>query len=191
MRLGGGRSGRWGGAALAGCLILLTVACSSGGGGGGGPTTPAGISFRPSGTPGAETLYLTQGAASTPTLLILELRAQQVTDLFGINAQIDYPTSLMSFSEASEGPMLRANGNFKTSFLVAEREAGAVVVGLTRLGPVSGANGSGLLARFEFTSRQIDGSAPITFSHNEAYSSQGGTEKVGMSWLGGTVTVVP
>jgi hypothetical protein len=71
-------------------LALLLTACG-GGGGGSTPTEPppppppaAGIILTPQAAPGVNSLDLASGAATTATTLVLELRANQVTDLYGV-----------------------------------------------------------------------------------------------------------
>jgi hypothetical protein len=60
---------------------------------------------------------------------------------------------------ATEGPFMREDGTF-TVFLVDEAGGGGeLVVGLSRLGAVDGAQGSGLLATFAFTALSPGSSA--------------------------------
>ncbi|HEY4564501.1 MAG TPA: hypothetical protein VIJ36_16075, partial [Thermoanaerobaculia bacterium] len=100
------------GRALLLVLPLLLTACG-GGGGGSTPSEPTppppptpGIVLTPQGTPGANSLYLASGAATTATTLVLELRANQVTDLYGVAFDLTYPATQLQFVRATAGPLL-------------------------------------------------------------------------------------
>jgi len=168
---------------------LALAACGGGGGGGGGPTEPtpppppqASIVFSAQGTPGANTLFLASGAATTATTLILEVRASQVTDLYGVAFDLSYPSAQLQFVRATAGPLL-AGGAVQA----AAGGAGVLVVGGTHLGNVPGANGSGVVMTLEFSAVGA-GSGSFAFSRNTALNSAGNTLS-GVAWLAGSVQV--
>ncbi len=179
-------------ALLLASILALTVACGGGGGGGGSPVEPtptpnptptpgqASVVFTPQGG-GSPGISLAVGAGSTATTLILEVRANQVTDLYGVAFDLSYPSNLLQHVRSTQGPML-PGGSFQGSVT-----PGNLVIGLSRLGAVPGVNGSGVLMTFEFRATGA-GQGSFAFSRNVAANS-GGTAIGGLSWAAGTVRV--
>lgn len=181
-------------ALLLALILALTVACGGGGGGGGSPVEPTptptpnptptpgqpSIVFTPQGG-GSPGISLVVGAGSTATTLILEVRANQVTDLYGVAFDLSYPSNLLQHVRSTQGPML-PGGTFQGS-----STPGNLVIGLSRLGSVPGVSGSGLLLTFEFRATGA-GQGAFAFSRNVAANS-GGTAIGGLSWAAGTVRV--
>jgi hypothetical protein len=137
--------------------------------------------FTPSGSAGTG-LSLAAGAASTASTLILEVRANSVTDLYGVAFDLAYPANLVQYVRVTQGPLL-AGGTLQ----VASGGTGTLVVGLSNLGPVPGASGSGVLMTFEFRAVGA-GQGSFTFSRNVAVDSAGQSIN-GLSWGTGTVRV--
>lgn len=174
--------------ALALAFTLLLTACG-GGGGGGTPTSPpppppptAGITFTAQANPGANSLYLSSGAGTTANTLILEVRASQVTDLYGVAFDLTYPATQLQFVRATAGPLLN-NGAVQA----VASTPGTLIVGGTHLGSTPGANGSGLVLTLEF-SAVAAGSGSFAFARNSALNSTGASIS-GLTWLAGSVTV--
>ena len=169
-------------------LSFWSLACGGGGGGGGSPTQPTptpppsqpSLVFTPQGG-GGSGISLTAGAASTATTLFLEVRANSVSDLYGVAFDLSYPSNLLQYVRTSQGPFL-AGGSLQIA-----PSAGNLVIGLSNLGPVPGANGSGVLMTLEF--RAIGaGQGSLGFSRNVAANSAGQSIS-GLSWGSGTVQV--
>jgi len=168
----------------------IAVSCGGGGGGGGGgptePTPPppplAGFVFTAQGSPGANTIFLASGAATTATTLVLEVRASQVTDLYGVAFDLTYPSAQLQFVRATPGPLLSGG-----AAQAAASGAGTLVVGGTHLGNVAGASGSGVLLTLEFSAAAA-GSGSFAFSRNTALDSTG-SALTGVAWLAGSVQV--
>jgi len=167
--------------------LLSLTACGGGGGGGGGPTQPtptpppqASLVFTPQG--GGDTgLSLAAGAGSNATTLILEVRANSVTDLYGVAFDLSYPANLVQYVRTTQGPLL-AGGTLQVA-----PGTGTLVVGLSNLGPVPGASGSGVLMTLEFRAAGA-GQGSFAFSRNVAVNSAGQSIN-GLSWGTGTVRV--
>jgi hypothetical protein len=176
-------------AALA-AAVLLALACGGGGGGGGGPTGPPPvvqrITFTPTGGGATSAVTLTSGAGSTATNLVLEIRANQVGDLYGLSFDLTYPQGLLRYDSATEGTVL-SQGGAPTSLLINSSTAGNLVVGLSRLGAVSGVDASGVLLTLRFTAVG-SGTGTFGFSRNSAVDSTG--DGLSLSWGGGNVEVV-
>jgi hypothetical protein len=169
-------------------LVLVLAACGGGGGGGGGPTQPTptpppaqpSLVFTPQGGAGSG-VSLTAGAGSTATTLILEVRANSVNDLYGVAFDISYPANLVQYVRATQGSLL-AGGTLQVA-----PATGTLVVGLSNLGPVPGASGSGVLMTLEFRATGA-GQGSFSFSRNVAVNSAGQAIN-GLSWGTGTVQV--
>jgi hypothetical protein len=168
-------------------LVLALAACSGGGGGGSPveptptpPPTQASLVFTPQGGAGSG-VSLSAGAASTATTLILEVRANSVTDLYGVAFDLSYPANLLQYVRSTQGPLL-AGGTLQVA-----PGTGNLVIGLSNLGPVPGASGSGVLMTLEL--RAIGaGQGSFSFSRNVAVNSAGQSIN-GFSWGAGTVRV--
>jgi hypothetical protein len=171
---------------LAGGLLIL-AACGGGGGGGGGPTEPTppppGIVFTPQGSAGNNAISLASGAATTASTLVLEVRATQVTDLYGVAFDLTYPSAQLQFTRVTPGPLLGSGGNAQA----VPSPAGTLIVGGTHLGNVPGATGSGVILTLEF-SAVAAGTGSFAFSRNSALDSDGDAI-AGVAWLAGSVTV--
>lgn len=163
-----------------------------GGGGGGGPTSPpppsSGITFNSDSGGGSNSISLRSGGGSG-SLFILDVSASSVTDLYGVSFILHYPNDLLSYSRnsESEGTFLSESGTVATDLQASEREPGEVTVGISRLGEVEGATGSGLLLSLEFTRRSA-GTGRIDMMDHDALDSYGEVQ-VDVTWVSGSVTV--
>jgi hypothetical protein len=170
-------------------LLALGILGACGGSGGGGSSTPVepppptlGFVFTPQGVPPANSVYLAVGAGTTATTLVLELRANQVTDLYGVAYDFSYPATQLQFTRVTAGPLL-AGGAVQA----AVSSPGTVIIGGTHLGATPGASGSGVLMTIEL-SALATGQGSFAFARNSALSSTGAAIP-GLTWLAGTVTV--
>jgi len=172
-------------AVVATVAALALAAC----GGGGGPTSPPpptqSLVFTPAGGSATGSVALLRSGAGANTL-VLEVRAQEVADLYGVAFDLTYPASVLAFEGASEGELLR-QGGIATSLQVAE-QSGQLVVGATRLGVVGGVSGSGTVLTLTFRAVAA-GSGDIAFVDPTAVAANGSLIG-GLEWLGGNVQVV-
>jgi Cohesin domain len=174
----------------AGLLVLALSACGGGGGGGGTPTeqppppvTQPQIVFSPQGAAGAKSVFLTSGSATNANTLFLEVRASQVTDLYGVAFDLTYPAAQLQFVQASPGPMLGAAGSVQA----ASGGTGNLIVGGTHLGNVPGSNGSGVVMTLQFNAIAA-GQGTFQFSRNSVLDSDGALQQ-GVTWVAGSVQV--
>jgi len=169
-------------------VMPFVVAC--GGGGGGSPTVPptppppTTIQFTSSVAPADNAVLLVNEGGSTATLLRLQVRAKQITSLYGVSFDLLYPSAALGYVKVEEGTFL-AGG--QTSLQVAEPSPGRLVIGLTRLGAAGGVTGSGLLLTIEFASA-AGGSGTFSFDKSKAFGPTGATI-AGTEFVGGSVTV--
>jgi hypothetical protein len=180
------------GAAALAVIAMSVAACGGGGGGGGGPTGPppptTTIVFTPA---GGGSVLLASGAGTQGATLSLEVRTTGVQDLYGVAFHLAYPVAALRYTGATEGSVLGAGGTVPTSFQIVDSPPGNLVVGLTRLGKVSGTAASGTLMTLQLTAA-ASGSGNLAFSSNVASDSQGNVIS-GLAWAGGSVqvTLVP
>jgi hypothetical protein len=178
--------------------VLGGFAC---GGGSGSPTTPSppppppppapGVFFTASAGPGADTIYLTGPDSTDPNVFTLEVHASQVTDLYGLGLDINFPNDLLSHSNNNssihEGTFLNEDGQVDTELIRDRQAGGLLVVGHTRRGDVEGVDGSGLLFSLDFTT-DAAGTGEITITSQAAFDSNG-EEQQDVVWLAGTIEV--
>jgi hypothetical protein len=176
--------------AVLGLVLLsgLTLACG-GGGGGGGPTAPpppAPIVLTPAGGSATNSVSIAQGPGTAGSTLEVEIRANSVTDLYGVAFDLEYPANLLRPAGAATTGFLNQDGT-QVSFVSGLERDGVMVVGFTRLGPVAGVTGSGFLARIRFTAIAT-GSGTLRFTRTSAFNSRG-TAITDFTWSGATVQV--
>lgn len=138
--------------------------------------------FTAQGAATANSVSLASGAGTTATTLILEVRATQVTDLYGVAFDLAYPNAALQFVRATPGALL-ANGSVQA----VTSTPGTLIVGGTHLGNVAGANGSGVVMTLEFAAAAA-GTGSFAFSRNAAFDSDGDAMP-GVGWIAGSVTV--
>jgi len=175
------------------CLAAMAAfACGGGGGGRGGGGTPpptqppASIVYTAGESSSSATLALVEGAGSSPTQLRLNLDAQQASGLYGVAFDLLFPSGVLTYVGANQGPFLAS----PTSLQISTDTPGRLIIGLTRLGNVEGASGSGTLLTLEFRAAGIAGSGDFTFINNTAFDNKAKAIS-GVTWSGGSVTVTP
>lgn len=85
----------------------------------------------------------------------VKVRISEVENLFGAPFHIHYPTDLLDVVRVEEKGFLKKDGH-KTTFLHKnDPEHGTIIVGLSRLGNISGSNGSGALVVLTLHARKI------------------------------------
>lgn len=172
-------------------VALAALACGGGGGGRGGGSTPptqppASILYTADGSSADATLALVEGTGSSPTQLRLDLNAQQATGLYGVAFDLLFPSGVLTYVSASQGPFLGSG----TSLQVSTDTPGRLVVGLTKLGAVQGVSGSGTLLTLEFRAVGVSGNGAFSFINNNAFDNKAKVIS-GVTWSGGAVTVTP
>jgi hypothetical protein len=185
-------SAKWYGALVATVVVITVGACGGGGGGGGGTTAPPPpvrmLSWSADAAPGSQTVYLDIRDLSTPDEFILQVRVNDVDDLYGVALDVVYPSSAMQFQamDTDVGEFFRAGGTIDTELLIVEEPVGRIIIGYTRLGEVRGRNGNGLLLLLRFTTT-ANGSSDISIENRLAVDRDG--IPLATTWLGGTVQV--
>ncbi len=173
-------------------LVLSALACgggsNNGGGGGGGGTGTTPLVFTSTGASGANTVTLAQGAGTTNTTLVVDVRANNIGGFYGTAFDLSFPSNLLQLTGSTEGTFVNAGG-IETSFRAVQTQPGLLVVGLTRLGSVEGASGSGTLAQLTFAT-QGNGLGSFSFRNNLVYGSDG-RPILAVAWGAATVQVTP
>jgi hypothetical protein len=145
------------------------------------PTQPS-VAFTPAGAAGAGSFSLAMSAASTPTHLVLEVRSGGIQDLYGVGFDLQYPSNLLQFTQATPGTLL-SGGSFQSLLM----PIGNVIVGVSRLGAVPGVSDPGVIATVEFKPL-VSGTGLFSFSRNTALDSTG--KPITVTWVAGSVTTV-
>lgn len=170
-------------------LSVFFVWACGGGGGGSSPSPPPTdpgptLVFLPAGAGGEGSLELVASSISGARLTVA-MDVESVADLYGVSFDLTFPSSVLRYVSAQEGNHISANGALNTSFQVVESPAGNLVIGLSRLGDVAGAGGSGRLLFLTFEA-QASGEGQLRFSGPTAFDSSG-EPIAGLSWNGGTI----
>lgn len=127
------------------------------------PGAPAGEPAKPDKTLQADTasdaivsmLELKPAATSVPVgqEFRIEIAAGKVRDLYGAIVTLSYDPKVMEFKSASEGPLMKKDGQ-QTSFLFSNNiKAGTVDVYMTRIGDVGGIEGADSLCTLTFQAK--------------------------------------
>lgn len=183
-----------GGRAVATLAAALVAACGGGGGGGGGGTVPPppsqSLVFTLAGQPGVNTIYLDAADSSTPDRLVLEVRASEVEDLFGVALDLVFPSTFLDWDRGAErkGDFLEEDG-VPTSLIVDRDGSGRLLIGYSRLGDdVPGVAGSGLLFTIEFRTT-ASGEDDLVIERQFAVDGNG-VRRYDYTWLAGHLRVV-
>ncbi len=174
---------------LLGLALILVAACGGGGGGGGGPVSPPPpaptpkLEFTGTGTPTSDSIFLLRNGSSTLTHLVLEVRTQDVSSLYGVAFDLEYPAAQLDYLTFSDGGFLGSS----TSVQVVESSDGTISVGITRLGAVGGVGGSGNLLTLEFGAIG-NGQGAFDFPIQTPIDNQG--NPLAITWLDGVVDVL-
>jgi hypothetical protein len=195
-------SGACGRSKLAWSLAVLGLfglsACGGGGGGGGGtpptqppipPTPPRGATFTADAPAGPNSIALAAGQGGSATVFVLDVQATSVSDVYGVSFELEFPRNLLTFrkSGTTEGVFLRGDDKEDTELIIENRPAGNLVVGYSRLGPVGGVEGSGLLFSISFT-LVGNGSGSLTLKRTDVVDPLGEAQG-GVTWIGGSIDV--
>ncbi len=170
-------------------IVVGIVGC--GGGGGGGPTEPpppsSGVTFTPTGSAGANSIYLAQGTNTASNRFVLDVKVSQVDDLYGVSFNLAYPNARLRWISGGtkEGSFLSSGGS--TDLIVEAGSPGVLIIGHSLLGDVDGESGSGTLLSLEFEPISA-GSGSLGMVRHDAVNSFGDV-MTEVSWIGGSVSV--
>lgn len=150
-----------------------------------------GVFFTAEATPEEGSIYLAADEAELDGTFELRVEAERVEALFGLAFQLRFPNDLLSFRPnlTDEGDLMSGAGEFETAFEVA-RFGDLVTVGLTRLGEVEGAVGSGRLLTLRFAVRDAaEGEGALDFERNDTRDPRGRIQE-GVGWIAGSIEVL-
>lgn len=176
-------------------LAWVSSGCG-GGGGGGGPTQPpppvippSSVTFTAESQAVPDSVYLEQGQGGSGTVLVLEVRVMDVSDLYSVRFDLEFPANLLTFRKngTTEGDFLDGGGDFRTDLIVKNKPAGNLVIGFSRIGDVEGAAGSGTLFTLEFGTDRT-GSGSLELRRHDAFDPHGEVQS-NVTWIGGSIDV--
>jgi hypothetical protein len=165
-------------------LALILAGCSSGGSGGGKPESDSPESMaKVSLSPPSSTVG--QGVIFTRMVVV-----QNVGNTFYTAFDLVYDPTMIEYMEASEGTFLSQDCSDCTSFQVAleNGEPGRLTVGLTRLGEIEEASGSGTLLSLIFKA-VAPGTTTVAFANPKGFKDRTHQDVIINAWENGTITV--
>lgn len=137
-------------------------------------------------------IHVTPGTkdVSASDKFLLEIKADNVSNLSAASFYIMFDTALLKFEGAAEGTFLNRNNTDRTSFLFSSNpDKGRIIVGHSRMGQTSGTSGSGLLMTVKFKAI-AKGTADIRFSNAYAKGINGSKlETIPVDFIGSMVCI--
>lgn len=136
----------------------------------------------------SNSFYLTlEGVAED--IFTIGIHVKDINDLYGTAFTLRFDPSMLFFIDAREGAFLKGGGH-STSFMASLEEGnpGNLIIGHTRLGSVTGACGSGLLATVTFKVMR-EGESSLSFINASAFDSNGDIIDL-LGWFGGVLQAV-
>ena len=124
----------------------------------------------------------------------VNVTVQNVNDLFGFEFKLYYPNNILNGTSATQGPFLKAGG-IQTFFVVNNftdhynATHGVLNILCSRMGNVSGVNGSGTLATATFKSTSTNG--PKILHLADVKLSDPTPAAISFTTADGEVTVIP
>ena len=124
----------------------------------------------------------------------ITVTVQNVNDLFGFEFKLYYPNNILNGTSATQGPFLKAGG-IQTFFVVPNftdhynATHGVLNILCSRVGNVSGVNGSGTLATATFRSTSTNG--PKILHLADVKLSDPTPAAISFTTADGEVTVIP
>lgn len=160
---------------------------------GGSPSTPTpppqprpGITYVSSANPAPANSIVLETRASDPQQITLALRANAVTDLYGLALDISFDPAVVSFDSFAVREFLGSEGTSMITQVI-ENPEGTLIIGQSKFGPASGSAGTGDLLVLTFAAVAA-GSSAIGIANQGAYDPEGSITAT--SFFGGTLTVV-
>ena len=124
---------------------------------------------------------------SSDSVLAIDIKASNVSDVYGAAFDVDFDSTKMSYSGYSAGSFLEGGGNsVNYQATLQSGNSGKLIVVASRQGSVEGATGSGTLVTLKFN---VPGGSSVSFSNNAIVDSSGITISTATWSGGGTVTV--
>ncbi len=168
-------------------LIIIIHGCGSGGGNTNMISTPSQVIAFSGNTPGNQAVYMSQNSSlSSGNTLAIDIKANNVSNAYGFAFDLDFDPTKMTYDSYAAGNYLEGGGNIPTYLVTAQ--AGKLIVGLSRLGTVGGVSGSGTIITLKFKAVAA-GNASVNSSNNTVRDS-GNQSIPGVTWNGGTATII-
>lgn len=131
--------------------------------GGRGKEIPAGQDGAPAMQPGKGAVYVTAPTGvKVGQEFSVDITAGEITNLYGASINLSYDPVLVEFVRVSEGGFLKQDGKSTSLMHAVNAAEGRVTFGITRLGGVGGASGTGVLFSAVFKAKE-EGKVAIGF----------------------------
>lgn len=175
-------------------LLVSLIGCFGGGGGGTTEPTPQPtvkiISFTPSGSPTANSVYLEKVSTNNDEIT-LAVKIQGGTNVYAAALEINFDSSKIQYISALEGAYFNQGGT-STSYSVKleEGSTGVFLIGVSRQSGTAGVNSDGTIATvvFKALSDQTDTSISFNIISSELKLPAGGGKISGVNWVGGNLS---
>lgn len=130
------------------------------------------------------------GAISPGDTFTRTVEVQDLGNTFYVSLDVTYDPAVIEFLDAAEGTFLNRNGSEATAFQVALQnlESGKITIGLTRLGVIGEASGTGTLLTLSFQAL-APGTTSLTFANPKGFKNSGNQDVTVDAWEDGAVTV--
>lgn len=177
-------------------LMALMISCSGGGPSGntiipeppGGSTNLVG-SFTPDDpNPGAGTVSMSEGSATSGDIVMVQVNVTGVDNLFGVNFDVVYNPTLAEYLGHYPGTVMESGGH-TGHYVLNEQQAGVIVAGVARENAgAGGVDVVGTQALVTLSFRVMGaGSSAVSFQN---FSCEDANLQAipGLSWAAGTLT---
>lgn len=144
----------------------------------------------PAQTPEAmQSICMSQNSSlSSGDILAIDIKSNNISsNVYGAAFDVDFDSTKMTYNSYVAGSFLESGGN-TVNYQVGLQSgnSGKLVIGISRQGVVSGVSGSGTLVTLKF---RVTGNSSVAFSNYDLRDSSN-QAILGISWYGGTVTVL-
>ncbi|MFH1288059.1 MAG: cohesin domain-containing protein [bacterium] len=173
-------------------LLVSLIGCF-GGGGTTEPTPPPTvktISFTPSGSPIANSVYLEKVSTNNDEIT-LAVKIQGGTNVYAAALEINFDSSKIQYISALEGTYLNQGGTITSySVKLEEGSTGVLLIGVSRQAGAAGVNGNGTIATVVLKALTVQTNTSIGFNitSSELKLPAGGGKISGVNWFGGSLS---
>jgi hypothetical protein len=177
-------------------LMALLISCSGGGPAGNTiiPEPPGGSSnlvgsFDPAQpSPGAGTISMSQGSATSGDIVMVQINVTGIDNLFGVNIDVVYNSALADYLGEYDGNSILASGGRSVSCVFSEQQPGTIVGGIARNGADAGGVDVTTTQELITLAFRVTGAGSSTISvQNESCADADLQAIPGLTWSGGTL----
>jgi hypothetical protein len=136
-------------------------------------------------SPPANSVYLDLDDTSGDNFT-LAVKANDLSNVYGIYFDLNFDGAIIEFVSSAEGDFCSKGSS---TFFFATGKSNSVVVGVSRQADAGGTSGDGTICKLTFRGSTA-GNSRLDFSRNNVVDPNNNAIP-GVSWFGGTATIVP